>query len=154
MSDGAGFDAEQEVRFALVLYGGVSLAIYMYGIAEEFLHLVRSTAPKERVAERAWRARSPIPSPRAPRRSIASSATAAIRREFRPPRARAHALRGRRDLGHLGRGINGVCLAKALANGTSLAGLKKVWLNDGDIGGLFNDRRLRRTRPAPTARRS
>ena len=38
-------------------------------------------------------------------------------------------------------GINGVCLAKALANGTSLAGLKKLWLNDGDIGVLVADRR-------------
>ena len=38
-------------------------------------------------------------------------------------------------------GINGVCLAKALANGTSLASLKKVWLNDGDIGVLVADRR-------------
>jgi patatin-related protein len=37
-------------------------------------------------------------------------------------------------------GINGVCLAKALANGTSVAGLKHIWLNDGDIGGLINDR--------------
>ncbi len=27
------FDAEQEIRFALVMYGGVSLAIYIYGIA-------------------------------------------------------------------------------------------------------------------------
>ena len=38
-------------------------------------------------------------------------------------------------------GINGVCLAKALANGTTLAGLKQLWLNDGDIGVLVNDRR-------------
>ena len=37
-------------------------------------------------------------------------------------------------------GINGVCLAKALANGTTVAGLKKLWLTDGDIAGLVNDR--------------
>src|ERR1700689_3936587 len=35
---------EREVRFALVLYGGVSLAVYMNGVTQEFLHLVRSTA--------------------------------------------------------------------------------------------------------------
>ena len=35
----------QEIRFAVVLYGGVSLAIYMNGIAQELLHLVRATAP-------------------------------------------------------------------------------------------------------------
>ena len=32
---------EQEVRFALVLYGGVSLAVYMNGVTQEFLNLVR-----------------------------------------------------------------------------------------------------------------
>ena len=35
----------QEMRFALVLYGGVSLAIYINGVVQEFLHLVRATAP-------------------------------------------------------------------------------------------------------------
>lgn len=34
----------QEVRFAIVMYGGVSLAIYINGIAQELLRLVRSTA--------------------------------------------------------------------------------------------------------------
>src|SRR5215831_8794623 len=36
----------REVRFAVVLYGGVSLAIYMNGIVQELLQLVRSTAPE------------------------------------------------------------------------------------------------------------
>jgi len=34
----------QEVRFAIVMYGGVSLAIYINGIAQELLSLVRSTS--------------------------------------------------------------------------------------------------------------
>src|SRR5215510_4549310 len=33
-----------EVRFAVVMYGGVSLAIYINGIAQELLRLVRATA--------------------------------------------------------------------------------------------------------------
>jgi hypothetical protein len=33
------------VRFAVVLYGGVSLAIYINGVVQELFHLVRSTAP-------------------------------------------------------------------------------------------------------------
>src|SRR6185295_4473730 len=37
---------QQEVRFAVVMYGGVSLAIYINGIAQELLRLVRSTARK------------------------------------------------------------------------------------------------------------
>ena len=34
----------QEVRFAVVMYGGVSLAIYISGIAQELLRIVRSTS--------------------------------------------------------------------------------------------------------------
>ena len=32
----------QEVRFAVVMYGGSSLAIYMNGVAQELLRLVRA----------------------------------------------------------------------------------------------------------------
>jgi hypothetical protein len=39
---------EREVRLAVVMYGGVSLAIYMYGVARELLSLVRATAPARR----------------------------------------------------------------------------------------------------------
>ena len=35
----------QEVRLAIVMYGGVSLAIYINGIAQELFRLVRATAP-------------------------------------------------------------------------------------------------------------
>jgi hypothetical protein len=37
-------DYEQEIRFAVVLYGGVSLAIYINGIAQELQRMVRGTA--------------------------------------------------------------------------------------------------------------
>ena len=32
---------EKELRIGLILYGGVSLAIYIYGVVYEFLRLVR-----------------------------------------------------------------------------------------------------------------
>ena len=35
---------EREIRFAVVIYGGVLLTIYINGIVQEMLHLVRSTA--------------------------------------------------------------------------------------------------------------
>src|SRR5947207_6998708 len=38
-------DVEREVRFAVVMYGGVSLAIYINGVAQELLNMVRSSAP-------------------------------------------------------------------------------------------------------------
>ena len=34
----------KEIRFSVVMYGGVSLAIYMNGVTQELLHMVRSTA--------------------------------------------------------------------------------------------------------------
>src|SRR5206468_11937337 len=39
------FEPEREVRFAVVMYGGVSLAIYINGITQELLNMVRATAP-------------------------------------------------------------------------------------------------------------
>src|SRR5436190_3786631 len=41
------FLPEQEVRVAVVLYGGVSLAIYINGVAQELFRLVKATAPAE-----------------------------------------------------------------------------------------------------------
>src|SRR5277367_2437579 len=35
---------EREVRFAVVIYGGVSLTVYINGIVQEMLNMVRSTA--------------------------------------------------------------------------------------------------------------
>jgi patatin-related protein len=35
----------KEVRFAVVMYGGVSLAIYINGVSQELFRMVRSTAP-------------------------------------------------------------------------------------------------------------
>ncbi len=37
----------QEVRFAVVMYGGVSLAIYINGVAQELFRMVRATAGAE-----------------------------------------------------------------------------------------------------------
>ena len=45
MSQSVNTQYEQEIRFAVVLYGGVSLAIYMNGVAQELLRMVRGTAP-------------------------------------------------------------------------------------------------------------
>src|SRR5437763_8395402 len=42
---------EKEVRFAIVMYGGVSLAVYINGVAQELLHMVRSTAVSTRPGE-------------------------------------------------------------------------------------------------------
>lgn len=38
-------DYRKEIRFAVVMYGGVSLAIYINGVAQELLRMVKGTAP-------------------------------------------------------------------------------------------------------------
>src|SRR3954470_10970605 len=40
------FEPIREVRFGLVMYGGVSLAVYINGVAQELFRLVRATAPR------------------------------------------------------------------------------------------------------------
>ena len=47
---------EKELRFALVCFGGVSLAIYMHGITKEILKLVRASRALHGITERAKRA--------------------------------------------------------------------------------------------------
>src|SRR6476661_4622106 len=43
MAAGNESDYKQEVRFAVVMYGGVSLAIYINGVAQELLKMCRAT---------------------------------------------------------------------------------------------------------------
>jgi len=140
-------DYTQEVRFAVVLYGGVSLAIYMNGIAQELLHLVRATAP------------GPEPADGGPR--LAHVPTSQLRGTERVYRKLGQLLRfGDEPIyeepapdapirtrfvidivsGTSAGGINGVFLAKALANDRSMEDLKALWVQEGDIARLLNDK--------------
>ena len=47
---------EQELRIALVCFGGVSLAVYMHGISKEILKLVRASCALHAIADRHARA--------------------------------------------------------------------------------------------------
>jgi patatin-related protein len=135
------FAPEQELRVAVVLYGGVSLAIYMYGVVEELFNLVRATAPSSSYA--------PQGDPPADLAFPEVSGTAAVYREL----GRILPLDGSDDgpvrtrfvvdiiSGTSAGGINGICLAKALATEGDLGPLKNVWLKEGDIGHLINDER-------------
>ena len=141
-ANGPAFDAEQEVRFALVLYGGVSLAIYLYGVAEEFLHLVRATAPDRRDPERRdGRGSSRFRSRGAPNPSTASSGSMLpLGGASSGRRAGADAVRRRRHLRHLGGRDQRRLPREGACERHELAGLKNLWLNDGDIAVLVNDR--------------
>jgi patatin-related protein len=147
------FRPEQEVRYALVLYGGVSLAVYINGVVQEFFRLVRSTAPEwplstDPDAQLAWfpaeaGSRGDVKPLRGSERVyrrlgqlLPNQAGAAL-----PPAGGAIRTRFVVDIlsGTSAGGLNGIVLAKALANQQSIAGLCELWLKDGDIGVLLND---------------
>ena len=143
---------EREVRFAVVMYGGVSLAIYINGVAQELLNMVRATAPAE-----ANSATPLIGESDKDRRELAGSA--GVYRKLGQYLASADEdddwewagatggsnspIRTRFVVdvisGTSAGGINGVFLAKALARNQKMDGLKKLWLSEGDLAKLLND---------------
>lgn len=133
---------KSEIRFAVVMYGGVSLAIYMNGIAQELLRMVRATATQ-----------GPDNLPLVPYdmldrveavyRKIAYKLAGAEddqeKLEANAPLERKFTI----DVisGTSAGGINGIFLAKALATGLGMEDLKNLWILEGDAGLLINDRK-------------
>jgi patatin-related protein len=129
------FEVTNEIRFAVVMYGGVSLAIYMNGIAQELLHLVRSTARKGWEGADACEFRfekKDLKGTEEVYRELAKQLTAQGDR---------NSVRFIVDIlsGTSAGGINGIFLSKALANGQSMDKLEDLWVSEGDIGNLLND---------------
>jgi patatin-related protein len=119
----------RELRLAVVLYGGVSLAIYMHGTTKELNRLVKASAVADRdgngddtakltQSEQVWS-------------DLLSELT----------ERDAHKVRTRVVVdviaGTSAGGINGVYLAKALAHNRSQDSLRDLWLNHGDITQLL-----------------
>ena len=136
---------EQEIRFAVVMYGGVSLAIYINGVAQELLNLVRATAPAR-------------PTRLDPDEAMLSDAeiegtTAEVYRELgrllhRRDKSASSAGNGRPirtrfvvDVlsGSSAGGLNGIYLAKALVNDQPIEALKQLWVDEADIAKIVND---------------
>ncbi|HSB01594.1 MAG TPA: patatin-like protein [Anaerolineales bacterium] len=118
---------EKDIRFAVVMYGGVSLAIYINGVAQELYKMVRATARKRN--EDGSLGDYFIEKPE-------SSETV-----YRMLGEQLHA-RFVVDIlsGTSAGGINAIFLAKALANNQPMAQLEKLWIEQGDIELLINDR--------------
>lgn len=150
-------ECKKEVRFAVVMYGGVSLAIYINGVAQELLRLVNSTAPSGDDPKKA----RPLPE-----KNGKASGTEAVYRKLSylidDPANRAsfrQALTADRNAaatwqptgdirvrfmvdvlaGTSAGGINSIYLAKALANDQQIDELKNLWVTEGDIQLLIND---------------
>jgi patatin-related protein len=131
------------------MYGGVSLAIYIGGIAKELLSVVRATAsgPGGSVA---GIPNSELAGAEPVYRRIAQASRAAT--SF-PPLSDVPIVRNVTiDVvsGTSAGGINGIFLAKALANDQSLDPILNLWIEEGDMARLLNDAESARgTRLAP-----
>ncbi len=140
-----GYAATSEVRFAVVLYGGVSLAIYMNGIVQELFELVRATAPKGddglHVDAAELRGAGPV------YRKLGQ-----ILDQGRSTGVADGEVRTRFVVdiitGTSAGGINGVFLGKALANDQDISALNHLWIEQGDIAKLLNDRGVSTGNPA------
>ncbi|HET6351813.1 MAG TPA: patatin-like protein [Coriobacteriia bacterium] len=145
--------ARHEIRFAVVMYGGISLTVYMNGIAQEFLNLVRATAEDaegklrypdlggttaiyrdlarilDHYQPRFGEMRMPV--------QLSADAIAAL-----PQSQSATTTKFVVDIlsGSSAGGINAVFLAKALANDQDLTPTGQLWVDEGDIRKLIYDK--------------
>jgi patatin-related protein len=120
-----------EVRLAVVLYGGVSLAVYIHGVTREILNLVRASklfraAQSRAISDSDLDAQRP-----------ADDSTAIYYDLFRAL-SPAIELRVVVDLisGASAGGINGVMLARALAHDLPLEPHRDLWLKNADVTSL------------------
>jgi patatin-related protein len=135
----------QEMRFALVLYGGVSLAIYINGVVQEFLHLVRATAPNAPPpdGETALLSEQQLESTETIYRELGQLARFGAQVEAGKTNPGDPILtRFVVDVlsGSSAGGINGIFLAKALAHELKIDALSTLWVEQGDIANLVNDK--------------
>lgn len=129
---------EKELRLALVCYGGVSLTVYMHGLTKEIWKLQRASK-----ARRDLLGQAEMPS---------GSAFADVERSGRPADTEAIyfdllgligetvELRVLVDIiaGASAGGINGIFLAKAIAEDLSLEPLTDLWLKNADVERLLD----------------
>lgn len=138
------FSPKSEVRFAVVMYGGVSLAIYMNGIAQELLRMVRATATQSEDNLPLIDYRD-LDSVEIVYRKLAYCHAGRLDADAERSLLESNAPLTRKftiDIisGTSAGGINGIFLAKALANGQKIDELKNLWIREGDVNLLLNDK--------------
>ncbi len=127
---------EKELRFALVCYGGVSLAVYMHGITKEILKLVRGSRDYHTFTNRHQPdlVHSDVAHPRTD-----PVDTEAVYFDLMREIGRTLDLRIVVDIiaGASAGGINGVILARALAHDLDIDPLRDFWLKHSDVAELM-----------------
>jgi patatin-related protein len=130
------------------MYGGVSLAIYINGVAQELLRLVRATAPEVdaegRLTGVAFKSDQELSGTERVYRKLGRMLSRDLKEGFDPNVDEQTPIRTRFVVdiltGTSAGGINAVYLAKALANDQSMDDLMNLWRTEGDIKKLLNDR--------------
>ncbi len=126
--------ARREIRFAVVMYGGVSLAIYINGVAQELFKMVRATARKQY----ATLGRPETSEYLVPDEELKGSEP--VYRRLGEELKASFVV----DIlsGTSAGGINAVFLAKALANDQPMDLLKELWVKEGNIDLLIDREEL------------
>jgi patatin-related protein len=129
---------EKELRIALVCFGGVSLAIYVHGISKEILKLVRASSALHRISDRARRRQAVFFD--GVDRADPEYDTEEIYFELLRDIGRTVELRVVVDIiaGASAGGINGTMLARALSHDLPVRALRKLWLENADVGVLLS----------------
>jgi patatin-related protein len=120
----------RELRLALVLYGGVSLAIYMHGVTKELNKLVAASRALDLGDENPFEVKTT--------EHVYFNALKQLRTQTGVRTQVVVDIISGTSAG----GINGVYLAKALAGNVGQDGLSKLWLEKGDIAKLVRGRRV------------
>ena len=127
---------EKELRLALVLFGGVSLAVYQHGINRELLNLARASRAYHRVEGPAAKQ---APGHVYPAGAGADAWTAEVYFDLLKRLGRMVDLRVLVDVisGASAGAINGIALARALAHDLSLTPVTRLWLERADMQRLI-----------------
>ena len=148
----------RELRLGLVFYGGISLAIYMYGTTREIHHLLLASDALELDA----RATPTMQAGSVGAHGAGLAASARHYYQLLSDKWRKDGVRTRVVVdtisGTSAGGINGIILAKAIATNGPIDGLRKLWFDEADIVKLAGGRpwtvkavwRLLRKKPALT----
>ena len=128
---------EKELRIALVCFGGISLAVYMYGISKEILKLVRASGALHGIADRSKRSAAKFFDKFD--RNDPEYDTDELYFELLRDIGQTLELRVIVDViaGASAGGINGTMLARALSHDLPMGALRDLWLNHADVSDLL-----------------
>lgn len=136
-----------EIRFAVVMYGGLSLAIYINGVAQELLRMVRATDKvsgfdsTETIYHKIACLLGNAEKLEEIKKAQTSDAIKKILDDIKPEDCSPTKFVVDILSGTSAGGINAVFLAKALTNNQDIDQLQQLWLNEGEISKLINDKK-------------